>query len=433
MVDTYTKKVFNNFSWLILDKLILALVSLIVLLNVANYYGPYDYGLYQYALSLNLIFGVVLFFVDGRVVIKFFNKGDEFRVVFNSVIAKVFLSLISLIIGIFLLALIEAPQQFNHIYLLLLVNNVVVNLVFGIECYFNFHLKSKNIVIASNISNVLSAFFQLGAISLNLSIVAIMWVVLFSSVIKISIIFIQFLKHYDNSMTLVIEKSLIYLILKESVPLAIAAAAAMIYARTDIAMIGAMLDIEQVGIYSVSVQIMSVIIIAIVPIQVSIYPKMLEWFEENKEVYYEKYQIISSLVTWLFILAAIIAILVAPIFFDNLFSDEYSKSLDVFMIHIIGALFMYNAILRSSHFTITGHTNVLMISQVIAVFINILLNYLLIPNFGIIGAAIATSTTHFLSLFLSNLFFKNSKRIFWIQLKVINPVSIKQGDIKNLF
>ena len=46
-----------------LDKLVLAFVSLIVLLNVANYYGPYDYGLYQYALSLNLIFGVIIFFV----------------------------------------------------------------------------------------------------------------------------------------------------------------------------------------------------------------------------------------------------------------------------------------------------------------------------------------------------------------------------------
>ena len=229
-----------------------------------------------------------------------------------------------------------------------------------------------------------------------------------------------------------IHKNLIYRIVKESIPLAIAAAAAMIYARTDMAMIGAMLDIEQVGIYSVSVNILSVMIIAIVPIQVSIYPKMLEWYEESREVYYEKYQIISSLVTWLFIFAAFFAVLTAPIFFNTLFSEEYSKSLDVFMIHIIGAFFIYNSILRSSHFTITGFTKVLMISQVLAVFINIFLNYFLIPNFGIIGAAIATTTTHFLSLFFSNLFFKNSKKIFWIQLKGINPLSFIKNDLKNL-
>lgn len=415
-----------------LDKLVLAFVSLIVLLNVANYYGPYDYGLYQYALSLNLIFGVIIFFVDGRVVIKFFSKEDEFRTLYNSVIAKVFLSLISLFIGIILLAIIDAPQKFNLIYLLLLLNNIIVNVVFGIECYFNFHLKSKNIVIASNVSNLTSAVMQLVAISLNFSIVAIMCVVLISSIIKSFIIFFQFFKIYDGSMSFNIHKNLIYRIVKESIPLAIAAAAAMIYARTDMAMIGAMLDIEQVGIYSVSVNILSVMIIAIVPIQVSIYPKMLEWYEESREVYYEKYQIISSLVTWLFIFAAFFAVLTAPIFFNTLFSEEYSKSLDVFMIHIIGAFFIYNSILRSSHFTITGFTKVLMISQVLAVFINIFLNYFLIPNFGIIGAAIATTTTHFLSLFFSNLFFKNSKKIFWIQLKGINPLSFIKNDLKNL-
>ena len=87
------------------------------------------------------------------------------------------------------MAFLEAPQKFNLIYLLILINNILINLIFGIECYFNYHLKSKNIVIASNIANISSAILQLIVISLNLSIVAIMCVVLFSSLIKISIVF----------------------------------------------------------------------------------------------------------------------------------------------------------------------------------------------------------------------------------------------------
>jgi len=211
--------------------------------------------------------------------------------------------------------------------------------------------------------------------------------------------------------------------------LAIAAAAAMIYARTDLVMIGAMLNLEQVGIYSISIQIMSAVIIAIVPIQVSIYPKMLEWYKESQDIYYERYQIISSLVTWLFILGAMVVLIVAPIIFDNLFSDKYSESLDILMIHLIGAIFIYNAVLRSSHFTIVNYTKVLMISQIVAVFINILLNYFLILEFEIIGAAIATVVTQFLSLFLSNLFYKGSKNIFWIQLRGFNLFSFFQKDL----
>ena len=54
---------------------------------------------------------------------------------------------------------------------------------------------------------------------------------------------------------------------------------------------------------------------------------------------------------------------------------------------------MYNAALRSGHFTLTKSTNILMVSQIMAVFINIVLNYLLIPYVGIYGAAIATVVT----------------------------------------
>ena len=433
MLNSYTKRVFKNFSWLIFDKIILASVSLIILLNVANHYGAYEYGLYQYALSLNLIFGICIFFIDGRVVIKYFSKGDEFHILFNSIVAKVILSILSLLIGLILLAFLEAPQKFNLIYLLILINNILINLIFGIECYFNYHLKSKNIVIASNIANISSAILQLIVISLNLSIVAIMCVVLFSSLIKISIVFLQFLRYYSKPISMIIDKNLIYRIVKESTPLAIAAAAALIYARTDMAMIGAMMDMKHVGIYSVSIQILSVLIIAIVPIQVSIYPKMLEWYDENSQIYYEKYKIITSMVTWLFIFAAIIAVTLAPMFFGRFFSEEYSESLNVFMIHIIGAFFMYNSILRSSHFTITENTKVLMISQLAAVLINIILNYVLIPKFGIIGAAIATTSTHFLSLLVFNLFFMQSKKIFYIQLNGMNPFILFQVNLKKLF
>ena len=72
-----------------------------------------------------------------------------------------------------------------------------------------------------------------------------------------------------------------------------------------------------------------------------------------------------------------------------------------------------------------------MISQIIAVFINIVLNYLMIPKIGIYGAAIATIITQFSSLLLSNYFFKDGKEVFWIQLKSLNPINIyKAFDFK---
>ena len=80
---------------------------------------------------------------------------------------------------------------------------------------------------------------------------------------------------------------------------------------------------------------------------------------------------------------------------------------------------MYNAILRSLHIIFINGQKYLMISQVIAVLLNIILNYFLIKKFGIYGAAAATSISLFFSLFISNLFFTEIRFIFWAQLKSI--------------
>ncbi len=432
MLKEYTKKVFSNFSWLVFDKLVFMAVSLVVLIIVANYYGPAEYGIYQYALSLNIIFGVVVLFADEKVVKKLFSEKGEGPVLYNTFIAKLALSLISLILGFVLLLFLNESVRFNLIYLLLLINSVVINITSALIWYFDYHLKSKNIVMASSISNLISAALQIVAISLNYPITTIVLIVLFASLIKGLIILYQFNMVYGKKIIPILEKKIIFTIIKPSIPLAISGAAAMIYARTDQAMIGGILGVKQVGIYSISVQMLSVVMIAILPIQVSVYPKMIEWYKQSKALYYKRYQLISSLATWLYFFGAAISIILAPIIFEN-FNQEYSKSLDIFMILIIGAFFMYNSILRSSHFTITGHTQVLMVSQVLAVFINILLNYLLIPEFGITGAAISTVITLFLSLFFSNLFFKNSKNIFWIQLKGISPFFIIRKELKGLF
>jgi O-antigen/teichoic acid export membrane protein len=421
------KRILKNISWLVFDKIFMLLLGLIVVVKVASHYGPSEYGFYQYALSINILLGVIVLFVDGRVVKKHYQDKNEGYIIYNTTIAKLALSIVSLIIGILILLVIDRGIKFNTIYLLLLMNNIAINLAFGIQNYFEYRLKSKNVVIASNIANIISAALQLIAIFFDFSIISIVTIILISSFIKLLILFYQFKKSFSIKILTTVNKSLISGIIRESTPLAIAAIAAITYNRIDQVMIGAMLGVDEVGIYSISSQMVTVVTIAISPIQISVYPKMIEWYNSNIDIYYKKYQAITSLTTWIYIVGTAFAFIVAPVLLDKFLGVAYSKSLDVFKVQVFGALFMYNAALRSSHFTLTGNTNIMMVSQIIAVFVNIVLNYLMIPKIGIYGAAAATVVTQFFSLFLSNLFFKNGRKIFWLQLKGLNPMYIVQG------
>ncbi|NLJ17766.1 flippase [Globicatella sulfidifaciens] len=420
------KNVIKNISWLIFDKVFVLLVGLIVVVRIANYYGPTEYGLYQYALSINTLLGVIILLADGRVIKKKYEIGNEGHIIYNTTIAKVFLSVVSFIIGITILLIMSRDLKFNIMYVLLLLNNIVINLGFGFQNYFEYQLKSKNVVIASNIATIISSVLQLVAISFDYSIIIIVSIIFGSSIIKLVILFIQFKKNYKFLIKTSIDFNIVGEIIRESIPLAIAAAASTIYHRIDQVMLGSMLGVSEVGVYSISYKMISVVAIAISPLQVSIFPKMIDWYNSNRELYYKRYLAITSLSTWIYIIGIVTTILVSPFVFSKFLSEEYFRSLSVFRIHAIGTFFSYNAALRSSHFTLTRNTNVMMYSQVAAVLLNVILNYLAIPLLGVYGAAISTVITEFASLFLLNLFFKDGKEVFLIQLKGLNPMNITQ-------
>lgn len=420
------KNVIKNISWLIFDKVFVLLVGLIVVVRIANHYGPTEYGFYQYALSINTLLGVIVLLADGRVIKKRYNIGNEGHIIYNTTVAKVFLSVVSLILGSIILIIMGKGLKFNIIYFLLLLNNIAINLGFGLQNYFEYQLKSKNVVISSNIATIISSILQLLAISLDYSIVIIVFIIFFSSVLKLGILYIQFKKNYQFKIKTSIDFYIVSEIIIESIPLAIAAAASTIYNQIDQVMLGSMLGVSEVGIYSISNKMISVVAIAITPLQVSIFPKMIDWYSSNRELYYKRYQAITSLSTWIYIMGTVFALLIAPLLFKSFLSDEYIKSLSVFRIHVLGTFFLYNSVIRSSHFTLTGNTHVMMISQIIAVFTNVVLNYILIPSLGAYGAAIATVFTEFTSLFLLNIFFKSGREVFWLQLKGLNPMNISK-------
>ena len=104
--------------------------------------------------------------------------------------------------------------------------------------------------------------------------------------------------------------------------------------------------------------------------------------------------------------------------------QDFSESLTIIFILFFSGLCTAVSVLRSSHITFEGLGNYLLYSQIIALFINLLLNFTLIPIYGIIGAAISTLVSQLCGLILSNLFFKKLKMFLRIQLKSLNFINV---------
>ena len=418
------KSVINNIGWLIFDKLLILLMNIIIIFIVANFYGPKKYGVYQYATNIVLILEVIVQLVDGRVVKKKYSNGNYNEVVFSVTIAKVLLSSIALFSGVLIVLLSSKEIEFSYLLIVLLFDSIIRNIRFGLENRFEYILQSKKIVIASNIGLMVGTLLQLMAVYMQASIILLAVIQMCSTLISYIILLIQ----YKNTFGEVpvchnkYNKILIKEIIKESTPLAIATAAATIYTRCDSVMLGMLLTTKEVGIYSISSKFISTIQMLVVPIQTTIFVKMLEW-KDKPRLYEDNYIKITSIATWLSIIGVAMSFVVLPFIFKFL-KPDYLPALESYKILSLGSILTYNAILRSSHFTIIGRGDILMKTQIITVVVNVLLNYFLIRNLGMNGAAIATVIAQIISLLISNLFFKDAKFVFKVQLLGFNPRNI---------
>lgn len=423
-------RILSNTAWMVFDKVFVILINLLVTLKVANHYGSSDYGSYQYAVSIIAIIEVLATLVDGRVLKKLYINNNENTVVYTATISRVVFSLISVVIGVGCVFFIDTDIKFRILFMVLLINTILTNLRFGMANRFEYLLQSKRVVIAADVSLLIGSLLQLTAIGMGLSITAISVIAVISSAINLIIIYMQYHHEFaaiDSQNLNKFDRQLFITMVKESLPLAIAASCATVYTRCDAIMIGAMMTTAEIGVYAIAIKLIRVIQIILTPIRESVYPTFVNLYYKDKSKYERLYIEVTSLLTWIYIVEVAFSFVVLPYVFKFL-NKEYMQALPIYQIYVLSAFFTYNAGLRAGHFTLISKGKILAYSQFAAVIINIVLNYIGISMLGVYGAAVATVITQGLSLFVSNLFFKDDGRdVFMWQLKAINPFYVLEG------
>ena len=418
------RQIVENTSWMIFDKVFLLFLNLLVTVKVANYFGASEYGLYQYAINVVAIFEILVTFVDSRVIKKQYQLFEPEKVVYIATIIRIFFSCISAVLGILFLFVYSADTTFTLVFSILLLDAIVKNLRFGMVNRFEYLLHAKRIVIASDLTAVVSSLLQLGAIYLKYSIVSISVIALISTFVNLILIYFQYKLHFKEPLIQKLNLSFLGVVIKESAPFAIAASCATIYSKCDSVMIGSMLSTADVGIYAIAAKLVSIVQIAIVPIQDSVFPKLISLHGTNPKKYEQYYIRITSFLTWIYIGGVIVSLVILP-FVLSFFNPEYEEAFPVYKVLVLGTFFIYNAALRAGHLTLINKGDILMYSQMLSVIANILMNIIGIKLFGMYGAALATVITQGVSLMFSNLFFKEEgKKIFYWQIKGLNPFYI---------
>lgn len=221
-------------------------------------------------------------------------------------------------------------------------------------------------------------------------------------------------------------------------------AAASIYMNLDITMLGFMKDNTAVGYYDIAIKIETLILSFVTALGVVLLPRTTYYLENSM---YEKYiiaiekalnyvKIVALPLTIFFIFAAKKCILI-------LAGKSYIEAIPTMQVIMpVVMLSGFSSIIGMQIFISNGKEKYLLIVAITGAIIDIIANYILIPNYSATGSALATTITEFIVLMIEIYFARNilskikisfTKTIVACSISTVSFLIISKCEMGNIF
>ncbi|MEJ2648980.1 MAG: flippase, partial [Sedimentisphaerales bacterium] len=208
-------------------------------------------------------------------------------------------------------------------------------------------------------------------------------------------------------------------LLRDSWPLVFSAFLTMVYLRIDQVMLGNMVGSEELGNYSVAVQISEAWYFIPIVICSSVFPAIVEADAISEELFDAHLQKLYGIMVRLAYGFALPVAFFSREIIQLLFSSAYSKAGPLLAILAWTGLFTGLGAARNNFIVARNWTRVNLLSIAMGSVMNILLNYALIPRYGAMGAVIATFISYWFAVHGTCLFLKPLRKTGWMMTKAM--------------
>lgn len=425
-------KIVDNLSWLFVDKLLRMGVGLLVWVWVARYLGPEQFGLFSFASAFVGMFGAVAGLGLQSIVVRDIVRDPACKeeTLGSAAVLQLLGGLLSYgcVLGsIFWLR----PDDTLAKLLVVVLGSIMLFRFSDVALYwFESQVLSKYIVWVQNGCFLIFAAIKVGLIVSNAPLLAFAWATAAEALIVALLILVMLGLRGPKLQQLRFSLLRAKTLLVDSWPLLLSSIAIMVYMKIDQIMLGQMLGDDAVGIYSAALRISEVWYFIPMMIVASVFPAILEAKKRDAGQYLQRLQRLYDLMVWLSIAIALPMTFISTPIVVALFGSAYADSGPVLAIHIWASVFVFLGVASSQWFVAENRQILSFQRTVLGAVINIALNYILIPKFGVLGAAYATVLAQASVCFFYDLLQKETRPMFVMKLKSFNPVCVKSNLFK---
>jgi len=416
--------VVGNSSWLFWDKIIRLGAGLIVTLWIARYLGPGRFGLLSFAIAFTAIFNSMASLGMDTIVIRELAHSPERRdsILGSAFILRVLSAFIAFAIVMAAILILRRGDFITIWVVAINAGQFLFQSLNVIDLYFQSKVQSRYTVYATNAAFLLMAVVKIVLLLSKASLIAFAWATLgefaLASVFLLIVYRTRNLRVTTWHPTLAVMRDL----LRESWPMILTGISAMISIRIDQVLIGQMLNDKQVGIYSAAARISEAWYFIPLALTGSVLPLLVEIKKKSETLYYDRLQKFCNVQALIGIAFALFITVTAGPLTRVLYGPAYAGSAAVLRILIWGSVLIPIGGGWANWMLLENRTKTIFYFQIFGAVLNVILNLVLIPHFGISGSAYATMISYSAWVFVLCPFMKSQRKIWLIMVRSLSLI-----------
>lgn len=408
-----------NAGWLVSDRVVKLGINFVVGILIARYLGPDDFGVLSFGQMLVTLVLPIATFGLPDILLREFSKGQRPPEVVLATAINLRLALSVLAIGI-MLASVYVLRGSDRIVLLVAISyglSLIPQVFDTIETRFQ---SLDRVGVISTLRMVATVIF--GAIRV-LAIVLEMDVVTFALLYSGEVLLVAVLSILQARRMGVSVKPTASdgqearFLLITSFPLMLRLLTISIYMRVDQIVISALLGDRALGVYSVATRIAELWYFIPMSIVVAATPSLTRTYEISQEAYFAALARLLRVMVLISVSAAVVVSVGSQFIVQTLFGDAFREAAPALAIQAWAGVFVAIGVGANPWFINTGQLRFGIYQALAAAMVGIVLNSVLVPRFGLTGAAASMVCSYAVSALLLNAVFPATRPLFILQVK----------------
>lgn len=365
-------------------------IKMVVSIILARYLGRGNNGIINGGVAYIYFFSAIATLGLDQFIVKELHQFPDNRdqILGTSFWMKVFAGIFC--IPIIYLAFLIYPAKgtpYSYIFILSIIG--IIQAFNVIDAYFQSQVQSKYIMQVQIVGNILSAIIKLLMIYTRQPLVYFVYAYTFDFLLLSIGYYFTYQRKQRTILNWSFNFKLANKLLLFSWPLIISGIMVSLYMKIDAIMLQNMAGVKEAGAYATVAQFSEAWNFIPAVIVTSLFPAILNAKRDDAARYKKRIQHLYDLMVYLSLPVAVIITFASPLIY-KLLTPEYAYAAPTLSVHIWSGVFVFLGAASSQYLIAENFNKLTFIRTGFGAIVNIVLNLILIPHMGMMGAAIAT-------------------------------------------